>query len=158
MNKITKILIVDDDATVRKLIKGTLRDSSREFLEASNPLDGLHLAQSELPDLVLLDLGMPGFYSGFSLFEAMKGLIPFKRIQIVIVTGWNTDENIKHARNIGADGYVIKPFSPDKLLNLVCSLESKVAQMPVIVPDQPTRQSTGSKEIRTKVKGFLRIG
>ena len=157
MNKITKILIVDDDATVRKLVKGTLRDVNREFLEATNPLDAYHLAKTELPDLVLLDLGMPGFFSGFTVFESLKKLTLFKRMQIVILTGWTADENIEHARRIGADGYVIKPFSPSKLLELVCHLESKSERMPVIFPDQKRRQSGERNAIRTKVAKILRL-
>ena len=151
VRKLKKILIVDDDASIRMLIKCTLQDPEREFVEATNPLDGLYLAKEGLPDLILLDLGMPGFFSGFSLFDGVRKLSTSKHIRIVIVSGWTEKEDVEHARRLGADAYIMKPFSPHKLLEIVEQMEAESDQMPVILPDGDTHKKPKSIRPKTTV-------
>jgi DNA-binding response OmpR family regulator len=72
MTKNSKILIVDDDSDLRNFVRLSIDNGKRDIVEAETALDGLHAANDSPPDILLLDIGLPGHFNGFSLCEALS--------------------------------------------------------------------------------------
>lgn len=121
MDRSNKILVVDDQPVIRQIARSTLRSQGYEILEASNGEDALEIARRELPDLVLLDVRMPGI-SGLDVCRALKRDSGTAHIKIVMLTGELLEEDRQEGLREGADEYFTKPFSPIQLLNKLRSL------------------------------------
>ena len=104
------ILVVDDDAAIRRLLRNTLVHAGYTVAEAANGRDALAQAARERPDAVLLDLGLPD-RDGLGLIP----LIGKERAVLVVSAREATEENVA-ALDLGADDYVAKPFDTDELL------------------------------------------
>jgi CheY-like chemotaxis protein len=109
------VLVVDDEPVVRALIKATLRKSSLRMLEAANGTDALQLAVQEQPDIVLLDVGLPGL-DGYAVCRAIKSNPATTRIKVIMLTARAQKYDQAHGEAAGADAYITKPFSPQELL------------------------------------------
>jgi len=131
MNPAT-ILTVDDDADMRRLIRAILDNGKRTLREAATALEGLRSARESVPDLLLLDIGLPGHFDGFSLCEATAKEPQFRNVRIIMVSGYDDAEDIELARRRGAAAYLVKPFPPDELRKLVERFESAADEMAVI--------------------------
>ncbi|MBI2853389.1 MAG: response regulator [Chloroflexi bacterium] len=111
-----KILLADDEDTVRSLIAATIRDDSQYvLLEARDGKEALEIARREKPDLILLDIVMPGL-TGFDVCQQLKSDPATKSISIVLLTALSQESDRETGRRAGADGYFSKPFSPIALL------------------------------------------
>lgn len=121
MTPLNKILVVDDQPVIRQIARSTLQSQGYEILEASNGEDALEIAREELPDLVLLDVRMPGI-SGLDVCRALKRDPGTSHIKIVMLTGELLEEDREEGLREGADEYFTKPFSPIQLLNKLRSL------------------------------------
>ncbi len=106
-----KILVVDDEERVREMLGFRLRLFGYEVLEASNGEEALDLATREKPDLVLLDIMMPGM-DGFQVCSRLKRNDETKDIPIVILTAKADAKDVTRAVNSGAADYVVKPYDP----------------------------------------------
>ncbi len=121
-----KILIVDDQAAVRELVGVTLEIGPYELLTAENGDQALHLAQAELPDLMLLDIQMPGGkLDGLDVCRLLKHDDRTKRIYIIMLTAKGQEWDKAAGTDAGADEYFVKPFSPLQLMNKVEQVLSK---------------------------------
>ncbi len=107
------ILIVDDQEDIRRSLTGILEDEGYQVVTASNGSDALDLARDEEPDLVLLDIWMPGM-DGIQTLERLKSLMP--DLTVVMMSGHGTIETAVKATKLGAYDFVEKPFSLDKML------------------------------------------
>jgi two-component system alkaline phosphatase synthesis response regulator PhoP len=116
-----RVLLADDDQALRKLISTTLGTDDFDLLQAADGEQALALARSEHPALVLLDINMPKL-DGFEVCAALKGSAETAGIKIVMLTARSTELDRAHGREVGADDYFIKPFSPIQLLNKVYAL------------------------------------
>jgi DNA-binding response OmpR family regulator len=125
MDKI--VLIVEDQAEIRHLIRITLGDGPYQVHEASNGVDGLELAKSLKPDLILLDVMMPGELGGFDVCERIKADPALNRCMVMMLTALGEVSDIDAARDVGADAYWVKPFSPLELLDQIEVLLPPVA-------------------------------
>ena len=115
-----KILIVDDQPEVRELIEVTLRIGDYEILQAGNGPEALEIAQLKRPDLILLDVMMPeGGLDGFEVCEKIKNDPQTSHITIVMLTAKNQDSDKDRGKQVGADDYFVKPFSPLELMRKV---------------------------------------
>ncbi len=119
MNK--KILIIDDHADIRRLIKMVL-GSQFEVFEAVDGPTGLAKVRSLQPSLVLLDVMMPGGMDGFQVLEAIKADPVLSEIRIIMLTARGQQQDYEMGKAFGADEYFIKPFSPLRLLDAVQEL------------------------------------
>jgi len=108
-----KILIVDDDSGDRQLLKRIV-DTGYLVIEADSGPRAIEIANSEHPDLILLDVMMPKL-SGYSVCALLKSNPDTKDIPVVMVTGLGAEMNMKIAKEMGVDGYLVKPVKPDKL-------------------------------------------
>ncbi len=116
-----KILIVDDDHLMVDFISECLKGDSYEVDTAFNGADGLAKARSGGHDLLILDLMMPDMH-GFDVCEALRAETNFKGLKILISSGKAYDVDKKAAKRLGADGYLVKPFSVEQLMTTVRGL------------------------------------
>jgi CheY-like chemotaxis protein len=109
-----KVLIVDDSKNIRKLISVVLGKIGYTYVEAGNGLDALEKVEIERPDLVVLDIIIPGV-NGLKVCEEIRKNPKTKDIGIIILTSEATYEARELAHKAGADVFMIKPFEPNDL-------------------------------------------
>ena len=107
------ILIVDDETTILQSLSGILSDEGYEVLTASNGYEGLKIIEEESPDLVLLDIWMPGM-DGIETLREIKRATPF--LQVVIISGHGTIETAVKATKLGGYDFIEKPLSIEKVI------------------------------------------
>lgn len=115
--KTKKILIVDDDTDIVDSIRFALRPKGYEVLVARDGNQGLAVAETELPDLVILDMMMPK-RSGFLVLEHLRAH-QTRPLNIIMITANEGKRHEQYARTLGVDEYLHKPFSMDQLLSTV---------------------------------------
>lgn len=108
----TRVLVVDDEAPLRRLIVTYLARERYEVREAGDGLEALELARAFRPDLVVLDLGLPGVDG----IEVCRRLRTFSDCYVVIVTARDDEVDLLVGLSVGADDYLTKPFSPRELV------------------------------------------
>ena len=113
-----RVLIVDDDPTMRLLCAVNLSVAGMRVLEAADGLEGLEQARCGQPDIVLTDVRMPGL-DGFQLAAALRRDERTRQIPLIFLSGEVAHANIERARALGALAYVTKPFDPLALAALV---------------------------------------
>jgi two-component system, OmpR family, alkaline phosphatase synthesis response regulator PhoP len=112
------VLVVDDERSIRLLCRVNLGASGMEVLEASSGEEGLELARSEQPDLVLLDVMMPG-RDGWSVARALAEDPRTREIPVVFLTARADAADRRMGQQLGGVGYVVKPFDPVGIGELV---------------------------------------
>ena len=128
-----RVLVVEDDPAICELVKDMLEEGGLSVFCAGNGAAGLALLQSEEPDVVILDLGLPDV-EGLTLSQLFREANP--GIGLIILTGRSAPVERIVGLEIGADDYVCKPFEPRELLARVRSLLRRAAA-PALAP--PTR-------------------
>ena len=108
----TRVLVVDDEPQIRRALLLNLRARGYDVLEAASGEAAIQAAASEHPDLVLLDLGLPGM-SGLDVITALRG---WTQVPIIVLTVRDDERAKVMAFDAGADDYVTKPFGMDELL------------------------------------------
>jgi len=114
-----KVLIVEDQDDVREVIRITLELENLDIHDARDGPGGLQLATQLRPDLLLLDVMMPGGLDGFQVCQRIKSDPLLKRTKVVMLTARDQAADRKAAKAAGADDYLAKPFSPIELLEVV---------------------------------------
>ncbi len=112
-----KILIADDEPNIRSLVSRML-GKDYIVIEATNGEEAIDIAKRQEPDLILMDLMMPKM-DGYTACSSIKTDQATKGIPVVMLTGVTHELNKSFAREMGADGYLSKPFSADELLHQV---------------------------------------
>ena len=113
MNK--RILVVEDNEDNRRIVRDLFTSAGYELLEAVSGEDGVTLARRERPDLILMDIQLPGF-DGYEATRRIKAEPGLAGVPIIVVTSYALSGDDVKAMAAGADGYVSKPFSPRALL------------------------------------------
>jgi CheY-like chemotaxis protein len=124
-----KILIAEDDPTVRALIQMTLDSGVTEILEVEDGKAALTVAYEQLPELIFLDWSMPGS-DGLAVCRALRNEPRTADIKIVMLTARADEEDRVEAFEAGADDYITKPFSPVQLLDKVIEVLGADALIP----------------------------
>jgi two-component system chemotaxis response regulator CheY len=113
-----KFLMIDDSATVRKIVVRTLEQAGyqgSEFLEAADGEEGLEqLAKAGEVDLIVCDVNMPNM-NGLDFLRALRADPSSEHVPVLMVTTESSRRAIAEAMDIGANGYVVKPFTPEML-------------------------------------------
>lgn len=117
-----QVLVVEDQADLRKLISLTLGTQGYTLAEAATAAQASALLDAESPDVVLLDVMLPGDMSGLDLCRRIKDDPRLCHTQVIVMTAADQAEQRQRALQAGADHYVAKPFSPRVLRELVASL------------------------------------
>jgi len=112
-----KVLVVDDEENVRRLLRSML-GNKYIILEAKDGKVAVDIARSQRPDIILMDIMMPNM-DGYTACHTIKQDPATKAIPIVMVTAVGQELNKKLAKEMGADGYITKPFSLLELLNTI---------------------------------------
>jgi two-component system KDP operon response regulator KdpE len=126
-----KILIADDDPQILRALRITLSARGYEVVTASDGREALRLAADEHPDIIVLDLGMPGL-TGIEVIEGVRG---WSAVPILVVSGRSDSLDKVVALDAGADDYVTKPFAADELLARIRALSRRTptaADEPVV--------------------------
>lgn len=114
-----RVLIVEDQADIRKLIRMTLEFEPYEIHEAANGTDGLQMAITVQPDLILLDVMMPGDLDGLQVCARVRALPALQATRVVLLTARGQTQDRDAGQEAGADEYLIKPFSPLQLIETI---------------------------------------
>ncbi len=116
-----KVLIADDEPNMRKLLKETLEELENkgvELLIADNGKNALEIIKTKRPELVILDVMMPGM-SGYDVCNTVKNVLVMKDIYILMLTARVQEVDKKKGKDAGADIYMAKPFDPEEILEKV---------------------------------------
>src|SRR5689334_23742762 len=108
-----KLLVVDDDAALRRLMRLELSDTY-EVIDSGEPEQGLAIALESRPDAILLDLRMPK-YSGYELLQTFTSFSHTQKIPVIVVSGEAGSQTKEHCKQLGAAGYFEKPIDFDAL-------------------------------------------
>ncbi len=114
-----RVLIVEDQEDIRELIRMTLEVEEIDIHEAPDGPAGLEAARRLQPQLMLLDVMMPGGMDGFGVCERVRADPKLKRTRVVLLTARAQPEDRARGLKAGADDYLVKPFSPRELLTVV---------------------------------------
>ncbi len=113
-----RVLTVDDSKTMRDMVGFTLRSAGYEVMEAEDGVRALSLLAGTQVDLVITDINMPNM-DGVTLVKELRARPAFKSTPILILTTEGGDAKKAQGRAAGATGWIVKPFAPDKLLQVV---------------------------------------
>jgi len=126
-----KVLVVDDDPTIRDGVEAALKLEGYDVLVASDGTEGVLRAELEHPNIILLDVLMPR-RSGYSLLDRLAGQIG--RPRLIVMTGSDTDRHKALALARGADAFLPKPFEMESLLKIVAEQVTESQRSPTRPP------------------------
>ena len=110
-----QVLIIEDQEDNRRIMTDMLVAAGFEVIEAVNGEDGVSMAQANVPDLILMDIQLPGV-DGYEATRRIKAKPDLSAIPIIAVTSYALSGDDKKAFEAGCDAYLAKPFSPRELL------------------------------------------
>lgn len=116
-----KILIVDDEANIRELVRVSLEDEGFDLYEAADGKEALERARTLRPDLVILDLMMPDKW-GYTVCEELKQGADTRQILVLFLTVRSSAQSKKMGQLKGGDAFLVKPFQPQELKQKVKEL------------------------------------
>jgi len=114
-----KILIVDDQAELRELVEVTLRGDDYKIVKAKSGEEAIERTKAEKPDLILMDIMMPGGIDGLDATRIIKNDPKTNDCKIIMLTAKGQEVDKKKGIEVGADDYFTKPFSPLKLIQKI---------------------------------------
>lgn len=115
------ILTVDDSPSIRQMVSFTLKNAGYQVIEAGDGNAGLSQAKSTSCALIITDQNMPGM-DGLTMIKALRGLPSYKTTPILMLTTESSDAMKAQGRAAGATGWIVKPFNPQTLIDVVRKL------------------------------------
>lgn len=112
------ILAVDDSASIRQMVSFTLKSAGYDVIEAVDGMDGLDKARTKGVNLILTDQNMPRM-DGLTLIKTLRGMPQYASTPILMLTTESSDAMKSQGRAAGATGWLVKPFDPQKLIEVV---------------------------------------
>ncbi|MCX8146276.1 MAG: response regulator [Azovibrio sp.] len=112
------ILAVDDSASIRQMVSFTLKSAGYDVIEAADGMDGLDKAKARSVNLILTDQNMPRM-DGLTLIRSLRALPQYKTTPILMLTTESSEAMKSQGRAAGATGWLVKPFDPQKLIEVV---------------------------------------
>ena len=113
-----RILVIEDQEDNRAILRDLLSAAGYELIEAVNGAEGIAKAESEKPDLILMDIQMP-LIDGYDATRRIKANPELKAIPIIAVTSYALSGDEAKTRAAGCDGYIAKPYDPRAMLRLI---------------------------------------
>jgi len=113
-----KILTVDDSKTMREMVSFTLKSAGYEVIEAEDGKAALETLSNNKVDAVITDLNMPNM-NGFELIQSLRANPAYKFVPILMLTTEGEDSKKQQGKSAGATGWIVKPFVPEKLVEVV---------------------------------------
>ena len=122
-----RILVVEDQDSIRRMIEALVQARGYQVTAVSSGVKALDVALTDPPDIVLLDLNLPGQYDGFDVCARLRADPGTRTTPVVIISAMDDDESRARATAAGATAYYTKPFSPIALLKEIDRLKSMIA-------------------------------
>ena len=122
-----RILVVEDQDSIRRMIEALVQARGYQVTAVSSGAKAIDLALTDAPDMVLLDLNLPGQYDGFDVCQRLRAEPTTRTVPVVIISAMDDDESRSRATAAGATAYYTKPFSPIALLKEIDRLKSLIA-------------------------------
>ncbi len=123
-----KVLVVDDEVFIRKMIEARLKPAGIAVIQAQNGMEAVEKAASEMPDIIIMDVMMPKM-DGFKACEAIRSNPAVSSIPILMLTARGQAADMEKAMALGIIEYITKPFSPkdlaDKVVGILNTVRSK---------------------------------
>lgn len=120
--RVPKVLVVDDSKFFRELILDVLKPMPMTFLTAADGTEALEVIRRERPDLVILDLNLPG-KNGYELIREVRAEEDLKNIRLLAMSGvYRKETDVTEVRHVGADDFINKSFKPEQLQERVTAL------------------------------------
>jgi len=113
-----RFLVVDDSAIMRQLVSFTIKDAGYDVLVAENGRDALGKLDAGKVDMVITDLNMPEM-DGIEFIRLLRSMPDYKFAPIVMLTTESQESKKQEGREAGASGWIVKPFSPEKLMDVI---------------------------------------
>jgi two-component system alkaline phosphatase synthesis response regulator PhoP len=118
-----KVLVVDDEVNITQILEFSIGSEGFEVITAQNGEEAIERARRELPDLIILDIMMPKI-DGYEACRILKANPLTKNIPVVLLTAKGRDIDRRLGYEVGATDYIVKPFSPNKLIERIHRLLS----------------------------------
>ena len=112
-----KILLIDDDIMFQAIVISLLSDEY-SILPSQSGIDALEILANHVPDLILLDIILPGI-DGWEIFHRIKGIAILHDVPIVFISTMSKEEGLEHAKQVGAMGYIVKPINKVDITNAI---------------------------------------
>lgn len=122
-----RILVVEDQDSIRRMIEALVQARGYQVSAVSSGAKAIDQAITNPPDIVLLDLNLPGQYDGFDVCTRLRSDPGTRNVPVVIISAMDDDESRARATSAGATAYYTKPFSPIALLKEIDRLKSLIA-------------------------------
>ena len=113
-----RILVVDDNVDSADLLATLLRAHGHEVIVVNNGQDAIHVFEGFRPQVILLDIGMPGM-NGLEVARRLRSRHRMPRPIIVAITGWNMADDVEHTKDAGFDFHLVKPVSESQLIEVL---------------------------------------
>lgn len=124
-----KILIAEDERDIRDLITFTLRFAGHEVIPTANGEEAYQTAIKVLPDIILMDVRMPRM-TGYEACEQLKANESTRNIPVVFLSAKGQESEVRTGLDVGAEEYILKPFSPDQLTERIKTILARLKQQP----------------------------
>jgi CheY-like chemotaxis protein len=121
-----RILVVEDQDSIRRMIEALVQARGYQVTAVSSGAKAIDVAMTDAPDIVLLDLNLPGQYDGFDVCQRLRSDPTTRTVPVVIISAMDDDESRERATAAGATAYYTKPFSPIALLKEIDRLKSLI--------------------------------
>jgi two-component system, OmpR family, response regulator MtrA len=124
-----KVLIIDDDPSLRRLVQVLFERDGFDVSLAGEGSEGVRLALMHPPHIIILDIMMEGLH-GFEVCKMLRANSSLRHTAIIIISGKSYKPDIDKAMELGADSYVVKPFSPKELLQIAVEhMDKRASQL-----------------------------
>lgn len=142
------VLIVDDEADIRDVLELSLEHAGYRVLTAADGVEALRVLAGEIPDAMLLDIGMPNI-DGWQVLEQIKasGTVDLNRVPVIMLTAWATEDDRLRGGIEGAVRYLAKPFDPNHVIDVLAEL---------LGPDAPSEPELRRKVQQTTLEKLAR--
>lgn len=137
-----KILVIDDDAKMRRNIAQLLATEGHAVSEARNGREGVELAKAAKPDLVVCDVTMPEM-NGHRVLQLLREDPASAHVPFIFLTGWGEREDLRTGMNLGADDYLVKPVEPADLL---AAVDARLRRRQQTAPARPASAADATPE------------
>ncbi|GEM_PF-3324351 len=150
-----KILVIDDEESIRMLLEDLLTGQGMEVITAENGVEGVRRTFNDVPEVVLTDILMPDM-DGITFIQRVRNKIPARKLPIIVVSALGMEKNVVQAFKAGATDYLVKPFRHSELLARVqVALGQRVDPKNV---EYVGREGTGEREIPIRSGSVLDMG
>ena len=120
-----RILLVEDQDAIRRLIEALVKARGHEVVAVNSGAKAIEASMKTPPDLVLLDLHLPGQYDGFEVCRRIRGTSETSKVPVVVISARDDEEARRKAAEAGATSYYGKPFSPTALLDEIMKFQTE---------------------------------